>query len=174
MSWNIVIYIVYMYFVLSRVRLFVTAWTVACQTLQSVGFPSKNIRVGCHFPLQGIFLTQGSNPHLLHCQADFFFNHWATFVCIIGFSGGSDSKESTCNTGDQGSIPGLRRSLEKVMATHSSILAWRIPWMKESGAQFIGSQRAGKDWTTRYTHNTTHICVCMCVCIHDINPFVSL
>ena len=72
MSLNIVIYIVYMYFVLSRVRLFVTSWTVACQALQSVGFPSKNIRVGCHFPLQGIFLTQGSNPRLLHCQADFF------------------------------------------------------------------------------------------------------
>ena len=31
-------------------------------------------------------------------------------MCIIGFSGGSDSKESNCNTGDQVSIPGLRRS----------------------------------------------------------------
>ena len=29
-------------------------------------FPGKNTRVGCHFLLQGIFLTQGSNPHLLH------------------------------------------------------------------------------------------------------------
>ena len=29
-------------------------------------FPCKNTRVGCHFLLQGIFLTQGSNPHLLH------------------------------------------------------------------------------------------------------------
>ena len=30
--------------------------------------PSKNTRVGCHFLLQGIFLTQGSNPGLLHCR----------------------------------------------------------------------------------------------------------
>ena len=30
----------------------------------------KNTRVGCHFLLQGIFLIQGSNPHLLHWQAD--------------------------------------------------------------------------------------------------------
>ena len=44
-----------------------------------------------------------------------------------GFPGGSDGRESTCNAGDLRSIPGLGRSLEKGMATHSSILAWRIP-----------------------------------------------
>ena len=33
-------------------------------------FPGKNTGVGCHFLPQGIFLTQGSNPHLLHWQAD--------------------------------------------------------------------------------------------------------
>ena len=32
------------------------------------GFPGRNIRVGCHFLLQGIFLTQGSNPSLLSCR----------------------------------------------------------------------------------------------------------
>ena len=30
--------------------------------------PDKNTRVGCHALLQGIFLTQGSNPGLLHCR----------------------------------------------------------------------------------------------------------
>ena len=45
-----------------------------------------------------------------------------------GFLGGSDVKESTCNAGDPGQIPGSGRSpLEKGPATHSSILAWRIP-----------------------------------------------
>ena len=44
----------------------------------------------------------------------------------MGFPGGSDSKECSCNVGDLGSIPGLGRSLEEGMATHSSILAWRI------------------------------------------------
>ena len=34
------------------------------------GFPSKNTGVGCHFLLQRIFLTRGSNPHLLHWQVD--------------------------------------------------------------------------------------------------------
>ena len=58
---------------LSCVRLFATPWSVARQAPLSMGFPSKNTGVGCHFLLQGIFLTQGSNPRLLrvwHWQAD--------------------------------------------------------------------------------------------------------
>ena len=41
---------------------------------------------------------------------------------------GSDGKETTCNVGDFFWIPGLGRSLEKGMATHFSILTWRILW----------------------------------------------
>ena len=51
----------------------------------------------------------------------------------MGFPGGSDSKESACNVGDLGLIPGLGRPLEEGMATHSSILAWRIPLTEEPG-----------------------------------------
>ena len=43
------------------------------------------------------------------------------------FSGGSDSKEFACIAGDLGSIPGWKDPLEKGMAIHSSILAWRTP-----------------------------------------------
>ena len=50
-----------------------------------------------------------------------------------GLPGSSVCKESTCNAGDPGSIPGLGRSPEKEMATYSSILAWKIPWMEEPG-----------------------------------------
>ena len=59
-------------------------------------------------------------------------------------------KESTCSAGDPGSIPGLGRSPgKKEMATHSSILAWKIPWMEEPGRlQSMGSQRIGHDWVT--------------------------
>ena len=59
---------------------------------------------------------------------------------------GSDDKKSACNAGDQGLIPCLGRPLEKGMATHSSILAWRIPWTEESGElQSTGLQRVGHD-----------------------------
>ena len=38
---------------------------------------------------------------------------------------------------------GQEDSLEKGLATHSSILAWRNPWAEESGGQFMESQRVG-------------------------------
>ena len=51
-----------------------TPWTIAHQVPLSTGFSlGKNTGVGCHFLLQGIVPTQGSNPHLLYllyCQAD--------------------------------------------------------------------------------------------------------
>ena len=46
---------------------------------------------------------------------------------FLGFPGGSAGKESSCNTGDLGLIPGLEDPMEEGMATHFSILAWRIP-----------------------------------------------
>ena len=50
-----------------------------------------------------------------------------------GVPGGSDNKESACNAGDPGSIPGMGRSLEKGMAILSSIREWRIPWIEKPG-----------------------------------------
>ena len=47
---------------------------------------------------------------------------------------------------DWGLIPGLGRSPERGHGTHSSILAWRIPWTEEPGGlQSTGSQRVGHD-----------------------------
>ena len=44
---------------------------------------------------------------------------------------------------------GREDPLEKGMATHSSILAWEIPWTEEPGGlQSMGSQRVGHDWAT--------------------------
>ena len=58
---------------LSHVQLFMTSCTIACQVPLSWDFPGKNTGVGCHFPLQGIFPTQESNPSLqclLYWQSD--------------------------------------------------------------------------------------------------------
>ena len=52
-------------------------------------------------------------------------------------------KESPANAGDSGSIPGLGRSLDKEMATHSSILAWEIPCTEEPDKlQSMGSEES--------------------------------
>ena len=69
----------------------------------------------------------------------FFFSQILS-LSFGDFPGGSDGKESACNVGDQGSIPGLGRSPGEGQATHSS--TWRIPWAEEPGRlQSMGSQR---------------------------------
>ena len=53
-------------------------------------------------------------------------------------------KESTCDAGDASSILGWEDPLEKEIGTHSSILAWSIPWTEEpDGLQSMGSKRVG-------------------------------
>ena len=59
--------------------------------------------------------------------------HWEVlYICLPG---DSDGKESACSAGGPGLIPHRQDSLEKGMATHSSILSWRIPWTEEPGGQ---------------------------------------
>ena len=58
-------------------------------------------------------------------------------------------KESACNAGDQVGSLGQEYPLEKGMATHSSFLAWGIPWTEEPGGlQSMESQRVRHDWAT--------------------------
>ena len=59
--------------------------------------------------------------------------------------GDSDGKESTRNAGDLGSIPGLGRPPGEGMATHSNILAWRIPM--DRGACWATVHEVPKNWT---------------------------
>ena len=54
----------------------------------------------------------------------------------VGFPKWLSDKESACNAGDLGLIPGWGRSLKKEMAIHSRILAWEIPWTKEPGSSW--------------------------------------
>ena len=69
----------------------------------------------------------------------------------MGFPGGSDGKESAYNLGDLGSIPGKKDLLEKGMATHSSILAWKIPWTEEPGGLQSKVSLATLPWHTSYS-----------------------
>ena len=55
-----------------------------------------------------------------------------------------------CIAGDLGSIPGQEDPLEKEMATHFSILTWKIPWTEEPG----GPQSKGSQSQTRLSNST--------------------
>ena len=87
-------------------------------------FSRPEYGVGSLSLLQGIFLTQVS--HI----AGGFFTSCATYV------------KNLLVVQEMGSIPWLGKSPEEGMATHSSILAWRIPWTEEPvRIQSTGSQR---------------------------------
>ena len=71
-------------------------------------------------------------------------------MSVMGFPGGSAGKESPALQESQVQSLGEKDPLEKEMATHSSILAWKIPWTEEpSGLQFVGSQRVRHDLMTK-------------------------
>ena len=63
----------------------------------------------------------------------------------MGFSGGISGKEPSYpgDTGDSGSILSQENPLEKEMATHSSILAWRIPWTEAGYSPWGRKESAG-------------------------------
>jgi len=82
---------------------------------------------------------------------------------IMGFPGGSDGKESACNVGDLGLIPGLGRSPRGGQG-NSSILAWRMPWTEQPGGlQSMGSHKES-DMTERLTQ---HVFSCYNGCSLD-------
>ena len=74
-----------------------------------------------------------------------FFDE-ASFGRISGFPGGAVAENLPAMQGTRVQSLGREDPLEKEMATHSSILAWRIPWTEKSdGLQSMGSQRVGHD-----------------------------
>ena len=112
---------------LSRVQLFATPWTVAYQAPPSMGFSRQQCWSGLPFPSPGDLPNPGIEPGSPALQADTL-----------------PSEPPMQETRIQSL--GQENPLEKGMAMHSSILAWRTPWTEESGRlQSMGSQRVGHD-----------------------------
>ena len=70
-----------------------TPWTITHQAPLSIGFSRQEYWTGLHFFLQGILLTQGSNPHLLHWQIDSFFFIYL-FLAVMGLCCGEGLSSS--------------------------------------------------------------------------------
>ena len=89
--------------------------------------------MGSHFRLQGIFQTQGWNPGLLHCR-QIFTSQWRLPAEQLGASLVAQVVKN---------MPAMQ---ETQVPSHSSTLAWTIPWTEESGGlQSMGSPRVGHD-----------------------------
>ena len=87
--------------------------------------------------------------NIITCSLEFFemlVSKAGAFAQLFNCLATQTVKVTTCNAGDLGSIPGSEDPPEKGTATHSSILAWRIPWTEEPGGlQSMGSQRVRHD-----------------------------
>ena len=92
--------------------------------------------------LEGMFLAQGSNPGLSHGRRILYeLNHKGSPRILV--VGSLSLLQQIFSTQE------FNQGLEKEVATHSSILAWEIPWMEEPGGlQSAGSQRVGHDLAT--------------------------
>ena len=97
-------------------------------------YGSQSLQMSSYKPLQDLITNNISG---------FFFSKP---LSVRGFYG-SDGKESACNVGDTGLTLGWEDPLEKGMATHSSILAWKIPCTVHGVAN---------SWTRRATDTTVH------------------
>ena len=87
----------------------------------------------------------------------------------------SDGKESTCNAGDLGSIPGLGRSSEEGMATYSSILAWGIFRDRGVGWAIIAPGVAESDTTERLSiHSHTYTSIYVSFSLLGVNHTFSV
>ena len=132
-----------------------------------MGFPRQEYWSGLPFPSPEDLPYPGIEPTSPAWQADSSpLSHLASpcqFLAVPkvpkGLPWWLSRKESACNSGDAGdagSIPGSGRSLEEEMATHSSILAWRIPWTGEPGRlQSIGHKQS--DTTEATEQGCTHL-----------------
>ena len=100
---------------------------------------------------ESFYSSQKGKHSLLHENVVFPYRS-------TGLPCSSNGKESACNVGDQGSIPGLGRSSGEGNAGHSSTLAWRIPGTEEPGGlQSVGLQRVRHDWVTNtWMYTSSH------------------
>ena len=107
----------------------------------------------CHFLLQGIFRTQESNLGLLNCRQNLYQLSYEgspcwTFIFTITLPSLAAQTVKRLPSMQKTRVRSLgpEDPLEKEMATHSSTLAWKIPWMEEPGRlQSMGSQRVRHD-----------------------------
>ena len=109
-------------------------WTVFTYFCPHLHILSKNLRF---------------SPEISPLPSDFPFKYLAESPKIAGFPGGSEVKASPPMQETRVRSLGREDPLEKEMVTHSSILAWRIPWTEEPGRlQSTGSKRVEHNWVT--------------------------
>ena len=160
---------------LSHVWFFATPWTVASRFPLSWGFSRQEYWSGLPFPLP-TYTYIPSLPDFLPIQVTTVHQvefsvlysvfptvvYFITAILFYSFPGAQAVKNLPAVHETWVWYLDQKDPLEKGMATHSSILAWRIQWTEELGRpQFTGSQGVGHNWAT-ISFTFSSIIVCMC------------
>ena len=174
---------------LSHVWLFVTPWTRAYQAPLSMEFSRQEFGSGWHFLLQGVFLTQGSNPCLLcllHWQVDSLplIHLGSPFVCLVLCIHTHIHTHTLLHMVSR-LIAQTVKSLPLVQVTWVQslglwdplekewLLTWRILWTEEPDRlwQSMGSQRVWHNWATKLTFTYIHTYINTYIVIYALYTF---
>ena len=156
-------------------------WTLlglctCCSFLPGQLFPeSKVLRARFKSPVKCHLITGTSLTNYWKSTVLMFCPFTMLDLSSWNFPGGTGTPLSMQETWDSGSLSGWEYPLEKEMVTHSSIVAWKIPWTKEPD----GLHGVTKSWTRLSTWNISvfmalitirQICIlyvymCVCVCV---------
>ena len=111
-------------------------------------FPGKNTRVGCHFLLQGIFLTQGSNLHLLHWQANSF---------PLGHLGSSPKFHGISLTVDEYRLTSLKCKIPVRKKQWFTLRVWLGGFSVYTSLRSAGTRKCEFDGKGNWRKNSDHL-----------------
>ena len=114
--------------------------------------PGKNTRMGCHFLLQGIFLTQGLNPGLLHCKQILY--------CL--------SQQGSLKVSQSGAYFYF---LNKSLVLNQIIFFFILPLNTLAHCIYIYIYIY--IYICMHTYICVCVCVCVCVCIYSATPWLG-
>ena len=140
-------------------QVFLTSWTCFYHSYDQINQQTEkaNFVTAEHKIFNPLSLTRQNviePPVKARVVVTLLSTYLTTFLRAQGFPHSSDGKESACGAGDLASVPGSGRSPGEGNGTHSSVLAWKVPWTEEPGGlQSMGSQGVGHHWAT-YICNT--------------------
>ena len=135
----------------------------ACCSMSPHLFPGCTRCLECSFlhlsSCPHLLLVLQNSPQLLSSPAPLPQGaHYLVVLTLLGLPGGtSGKKNSPVDARDAGSIPRLGRSLGGGNATHSGILACKIPWTEEPGAA------KSQTWLSMHTQGTTYHAVSLLI-----------
>ena len=135
----------------------ITSWQIVGETMETVtdfiSWAPKSLQMVTAAVKLSVLQYIGSQRIRLDWVSEHMWTYVYMNIYMICFPGASAGKESTCSAGAAGDrvwFLGQEDPLEKGMATHFSMIGWRMPWTEKPGRLlYMGSPRVRQYWATK-------------------------